>query len=95
MSLDTRPRLRQCAGLGFFDAPLWAERNWNTSALNGMKLLIVDDDAPFRETIARRLRRLGHEVVEAGSGADALVLFAKRRFEVALIDLMMPGFPPK
>ena len=56
-----------------------------------MKLLIVDDDSDFRETIARRLHRLGHEIVESDSGADALAACARGRFEVALIDLMMPS----
>jgi len=54
-------------------------------------LLIADDDADFRGTVARRFRRRGCNVQEAQSGVEALELLNKRNFDVALLDMMMPG----
>ena len=54
-------------------------------------LLIADDDADFRGTVARRFRRRGCNVQEAQSGIEALELLNKRNFDVALLDMMMPG----
>jgi DNA-binding NtrC family response regulator len=54
-------------------------------------LLIADDDADFRGTVARRFRRRGFEVQEASSGEEALECLNKRSFDVALLDMMMPG----
>jgi CheY-like chemotaxis protein len=38
----------------------------------GANILVVDDDLPNRELIAKVLRMDGHQVVEAGDGALAL-----------------------
>jgi DNA-binding NtrC family response regulator len=54
-------------------------------------LLVVDDDDEFRGLVARRFRRRAYHVEEAGSGADALAWLAKRHFDVALLDLVLPG----
>jgi DNA-binding NtrC family response regulator len=54
-------------------------------------LLVADDDADFRGTVARRFRRGGCNVQEAQSGVEALELLNKRDFDVALLDMMMPG----
>jgi DNA-binding NtrC family response regulator len=54
-------------------------------------LLLVDDEPDFRSTIARWFRRRGYVVHEATDGREALELFEKRQFHVAVIDLMMPG----
>jgi DNA-binding NtrC family response regulator len=54
-------------------------------------LLLVDDDAEFRDTVARRFSRSGYRVQEAGGGVEALELAARRQFDVAVVDLKMPG----
>jgi len=54
-------------------------------------LLIVDDDAEFRGTLARRFVRRGYRVQEAWGGEDALQRLEARAFDVAILDLMMPG----
>jgi len=54
-------------------------------------LLIVDDEELYREGLARRLRRHGYEVAVAGSGRAALELLGQRRFDLVLLDIMMPG----
>ncbi len=54
-------------------------------------LLVVDDDDEFRDSIARRFRRRGFHVEEAGSGEEALEACQRRQFDVAVLDLVMPG----
>ncbi len=57
---------------------------------NISKLLVVDDDANLRKTLADILRIKGYEVVVAGTGAEGIAE-AKRAFiNVALIDLKLP-----
>jgi len=56
-----------------------------------IELLIADDDADFRGSAARRFRRRGFNVQEAGSGNEALEFLNQRNFDVALLDMMMPG----
>lgn len=56
-----------------------------------MDLLIVDDDSDFRRAVAQRFRRRGHQVFEAGTPEKALSYAAEKHFDVALIDLVMPG----
>ena len=55
-------------------------------------ILVVDDEPVVRETVARMLRKDGHEVLQAGDGDAALELLAERHDEVALmvLDLTMP-----
>src|SRR6478672_1964914 len=54
-------------------------------------LLIVDDEELNREGLARRLRRHDYEVVAAKSGREAIELLGGRRFDLVLLDIMMPG----
>jgi DNA-binding NtrC family response regulator len=54
-------------------------------------LLIVDDDAEFRELLLRRLERSGLAVQAAASGEEALKAAARRHFDVAVFDMHMPG----
>lgn len=56
-----------------------------------VQLLIVDDDDDFRGTVMRRFARRGFRVEQATSGAEALDLSARKSFDVAIVDLMMPG----
>src|SRR5690242_21345514 len=56
-----------------------------------IKLLLVDDDDDLREDLAQLFRKQGHEVTAAVSGEDALDKAAHARFDVALLDLHLPG----
>jgi CheY-like chemotaxis protein len=60
-------------------------------ALGGIRVLLVDDDDDTREIIERTLTRRGAEVVAAPSAPAALLRFAEQRFDVLLVDIMMPG----
>ena len=58
---------------------------------NKIKLLIVDDEIKFLNAIARRLEMRDFEVTKAGNGAEALEAARNDKFDVALLDLKMPG----
>lgn len=55
------------------------------------RVLVVDDNPFNRELLVRYLERLGHEVRAAADGLAALELVRAESFDVALIDIMMPG----
>src|SRR5262249_16794801 len=56
-----------------------------------IRLLIVEDDEQLRQTLARRFARQGLTVTHAASAEEALPLLARDRFDVALLDLHLPG----
>src|SRR5437667_681844 len=53
-------------------------------------LLVVDDNETNRAMLSRRLRRQGHTVALAENGRQALEKLRARRFDVVLLDIMMP-----
>jgi len=58
---------------------------------SSIDLLVVDDDAEFREILVSRFARHGFAVQPAGDGEEALGLADRRNFDVAIFDMMMPG----
>jgi DNA-binding NtrC family response regulator len=57
-----------------------------------MKVLLVDDEAPFVEALAKRLDKRGVTVTAAFSGSEALEkLQADSRVDVVVLDVKMPG----
>lgn len=54
-------------------------------------ILIVDDDAPLRERLARAFADRGFEVLQAADHAAALALARARPIDRAVVDLRMPG----
>jgi phosphoserine phosphatase RsbU/P len=55
------------------------------------RILVVDDNIFSREILSRHLERQGHEVRAAADGLAALELLRAESFDVAIIDVMMPG----
>ena len=55
------------------------------------RILVVDDDAPIRESVRLALNTIGIEVVAVDSGERALEAFCRAAFDGAIVDLMMPG----
>lgn len=55
------------------------------------KILVVEDEASYRETLAILLPKEGHEVVTAADGHEALARFADSAPDLILLDLMLPG----
>ena len=54
-------------------------------------ILIVDDDPTLREALGRILRAEGHEVLEAGSGDEAVSAARRQRPSLMVVDYAMPG----
>ena len=55
-----------------------------------MRILLVEDEAPLRETLAARLKREGYAVDMAADGDEGLYLGREVPFDVAIIDLGLP-----
>ncbi|MDK2823172.1 MAG: hypothetical protein PWP71_1090 [Clostridia bacterium] len=55
------------------------------------RILVVDDEKDFRELLVKRLNRKNYFASGANSGEKALEFLAKEVFDLALIDLRMPG----
>jgi PAS domain S-box-containing protein len=55
------------------------------------EVLCVDDNERNLFVIGTLLRAAGHTVAECTSGADALQLLAERKFDLVLLDMVMPG----
>jgi two-component system, OmpR family, response regulator PhoP len=55
-----------------------------------MRILLVEDEAPLRETLAARLKREGFAVDAAGDGEEGLYNGREVPFDMAIIDLGLP-----
>jgi len=55
------------------------------------RILTVEDDDHIRTVVRLALEDEGWEVLEAGNGEDALVIFKRDGANVVLIDIMLPG----
>lgn len=55
------------------------------------RVLLIDDDRQVRSSIELALRAKGFEVVSADSGAAGLRAFHNGPFDLAIVDVFMPG----
>jgi len=55
------------------------------------KILLVDDEEKFLNSIAERLKLLGFDPLKASSGRQALALAKDNHIDLAIVDLKMPG----
>jgi len=55
-----------------------------------MNILVVDDSPTIRAALRSLLERMGHAVVEANDGKEALQMYRKDRPGLVLIDVVMP-----
>jgi adenylate cyclase len=55
------------------------------------KLLVVDDNELNRDMLSRRLKSRGYAVMTADDGPQCLELVKAQRFDLILLDIMMPG----
>jgi DNA-binding NtrC family response regulator len=60
-----------------------------------IKLLIVDDEVQFLDSIAQRLELRGFDVTKASRGEDAIQAARTDKFDLAILDLKMPGIDGK
>ncbi len=54
------------------------------------RVLLMDDDAILRDTVARGLDRGGHSVHQAENGRDGLAVLEDHAVDVVLTDINMP-----
>ena len=56
-----------------------------------MRVLLVEDNAPLREALAKRLRSDGFAVDEAGDGKEGLWLAVENPYSLIVLDLTLPS----
>ncbi len=90
------------AGLGLFRHPAPQSRNTSfagfskapeASIFRPMKnrhILVVEDDANIRRGVVDILESEGYEVTDSHNGAEGLKLFKQNKYDLVLLDLMMP-----
>jgi len=59
-------------------------------ALNGLKVLVIDDSKTIRRTAETLLSKEGCKVFTAEDGFDALSKIADHRPDIVFVDIMMP-----
>lgn len=59
-------------------------------AITPRRILVVDDEPYVCDAVRMMLAFDGHQVETAGSGKDALALFAKDKYDVVITDYAMP-----
>src|SRR6185295_7489615 len=57
---------------------------------SGGHILIIDDEASLRQTMARILQRVGYEVTTASNAKDGLALVTQHPFDLVYLDIRMP-----
>jgi DNA-binding response OmpR family regulator len=55
-----------------------------------MRALVIDDEAGYRDLLARQLRREGFEVDTAEDGVDGAAKAAAAAYDLGVVDLTMP-----
>lgn len=55
----------------------------------GKKVLLIDDDRDFRESVESLLESEGYEVLQASSGKEGLKRLREERPDVIILDIMM------
>lgn len=55
------------------------------------RILVVDDEVDFMETLVKRLKRRNLDAQGVTSGEAALNLLNEKRFDMVLLDVKMPG----
>ena len=63
---------------------------WNLESVD-MKILLIEDYAPLRESLQQGLRENGYAVDAAGDGEEGLWYASTGEYEVVVLDLRLPG----
>ena len=62
-----------------------------SATAQSMRILVVDDDPKLRAFVTRGLAESGMSVTAAPDGETALALLRRERFDLMLLDVMLPG----
>ncbi len=57
----------------------------------GVRILLIEDDRRLAELLVRRLRAEGHDAETCGDGIEGLALAESGGFDLAIVDVMLPG----
>jgi len=68
-----------------------AHRDEAIAPMRSLTILLVDDEELVRHGTAEMLADMGHEIVQAGSGAQALRLLRADHYDALVSDYLMPG----
>jgi CheY-like chemotaxis protein len=71
--------------------PAARPRRSEGQALEGIRVLVVDDDTDVRESLQMLLELYGAEVSGAASAEAAMAAFERSRPDVLMCDISMPG----
>ena len=55
------------------------------------QVLVADDEKSMRDIMTLSLQRLGYAVTVVDNGIDAVEITRKRKFDLVMLDVMMPG----
>jgi two-component system response regulator AtoC len=58
--------------------------------MKGRQILVVDDEPKMRRVLEIMLQKMGHRVLGAGNGVEALALFGEHSVDLVITDLCMP-----
>jgi CheY-like chemotaxis protein len=54
------------------------------------RILVIDDNTPFRELLALVLLRAGYEVADAADGLEGVRMFRQKPADLVIMDIFMP-----
>jgi len=55
------------------------------------QVLVADDEKSMRDIMTLSLQRLGYDITAVDNGVDAVELARQRKFDLVMLDVMMPG----
>lgn len=67
------------------------ERPEASHGMNPISILFVDDDERYRSILSNELRQVGFDVTQVGSAEEAEEIVSEQSFDVALMDVRLPG----
>ena len=75
--------------------PAFFNEDWNPTAQNhslqGIRILVVDDDPDLSKMLKMRLESEGYEFMSARDGEEMLKVMKEQKPDVVLLDIMLPG----
>ena len=86
-----RVRLPGLIGSALPTVPEEGTQDAEPQRLDGVRVLVVDDNTDALDMLATALRAVGADVIVASSGPEALEIWERESPEVVLCDLAMPG----
>jgi two-component system, OmpR family, response regulator RegX3 len=64
-----------------------------TDTLKSLNILVVDDEAPLRETLTRSFSREGHRVESVANGQEAIERAGREHYDIVLLDVALGAGP--